>query len=76
MSVKGGVVRARLDGRLRMKHPFYHRDDDNFVEATLLGFLDFESGSGRVVNLQLITTEATYGRLHFGVAVRTVAARE
>jgi hypothetical protein len=75
VSVKGPAARARLDGRLRMKHPFYHRDDDNFVEATLLGFLDFEAG-GRVVDLQLITTDATYGRIRFGVAVRTVAARK
>ncbi len=73
VSVKGPRARARLDGRLRMKHPFYHRDDDNFVEASLLGFLDFEAG-GRLVDLQLMTTEATYGRSRFGIAVRAVAA--
>jgi hypothetical protein len=72
--VKGPRARARLEGRLRMKHPFYHRDDDNFVEASLLGFLDFEAG-GRLVDLQLITTEATYGRIRFGIAVRAVPAR-
>jgi hypothetical protein len=71
--VKDGVARARLEGRLRMKHPFYHRDDENFVEASLLGFLDFEVGTQRIVNWQLVTTEATYGRIKFGVAVRTVA---
>jgi hypothetical protein len=74
VSVRDGVVRARLDGRLRMKHTFYYRDDDNFVEARLLGFLDIDAATGRVVNWQLITTEATYGRTRFGVAVRTVAA--
>ena len=73
--VNDGVVRARLDGLLRMKHPFYHRDDDNFVNATLLGFLDYEAGSGRIVDVQLATTEATYGRTSFGVAVRAVPAR-
>ena len=74
VSVKDGVVRARLDGKLRMKHTFYHRDDDNFVEARLLGFLDIDAGTGGIVNWQLITTDATYGRMRFGVAVRTVAA--
>jgi hypothetical protein len=75
VSVKEGVARARLDGRLRMKHPFYHRDDNNFVDATLLGFLDVEAATGRVVDWQLITTDATYGRTRFGVAVRAVPAR-
>jgi hypothetical protein len=70
VSVKDGIARARLDGFLRMKHPFYHKDDDNFVDATLLGFLDFDPTTGRVLDLQLATTEATYGRTHFGVAVR------
>jgi hypothetical protein len=74
LSVKDGIARARLDGRLRMKHPFYHRDDDNFVEATLLGFLDFEVATGRLITCQLVTTDATYGRLRFGVAVQTVVA--
>jgi hypothetical protein len=73
VSVKDGIVRARLDGKLRMKHTFYHRDDDNFAEAQLLGFLDIEARTGRIVNWQLITTDATYGRIRFGVAVRTVA---
>jgi hypothetical protein len=75
VSVKGPRARARLEGTLRMKHPFYHRDDDNFVEARLLGFLDFEAG-GRVVDWQLITTDATYGRMRFGVALRTVPAQK
>jgi hypothetical protein len=75
-AIKDGVVRARLDGSLRMKHTFYHKDDANFVDAKLLGFLDFEAATGRVVNLQLITNDATYGRMRFGVAMRTVASRE
>ena len=74
--VKDGAARARLDGSLRMKHPFYHKDDDNFVDAKLLGFLDFDVATGRVLNWQLVTTEATYGRIRFGVAVRTVTGRE
>jgi hypothetical protein len=74
VAVKGGVARARLDGRLRMKHTFYHRDDDNFVEATLLGFVDIETGTGRIVDLQMMTTDATYGRGRFGIALRTVPA--
>src|SRR5262249_21364506 len=39
-----GVARARLEGRLRMKHPFYHEDDNNIVEASLVGYLEFDVG--------------------------------
>ncbi len=69
LSVKGGVVRARLDGRLTMKHSFYHRDDDNVVNATLVGVLEFDPARKQVKALRLTTGEATYGRMAFGVAV-------
>jgi len=71
LSVKDGVARARLDGSLRMKHPFYHKDDDNFVEATLVGFFDFDPGS-KIRTLQLATVKATYGRPVFGAVVRSL----
>ena len=71
LAVEGGVVRARLDGRLTMKHPFYHRDDDNIVEAGIVGILEFEPGK-KIRSLQLATTTATYGRTAFGVVVRSV----
>ena len=35
-SVQGGIARARIEGKLRMKHRFYHKDDDNFIEALWL----------------------------------------
>jgi hypothetical protein len=72
LSVKDGVVRARLDGRLKMKHPFYHKDDSNVVEATVVGLIEFEQGKKKVRSLQLATYRATYGRANFGVAVRLV----
>ncbi|HVA50263.1 MAG TPA: hypothetical protein VNH11_28170 [Pirellulales bacterium] len=59
-----------------MKHPFYpRRDDDNFVEATVAGYFDYEIGPRRIRSLRLVTDEATYGSprraQHFGVAVRS-----
>src|SRR5262249_45493382 len=55
LSVRDGVARARLEGRLRMKHPFYHKNDDKFVEATLTGFIDFEPGKKQIRKLRLVT---------------------
>ena len=71
LSVKDGVVRARLDGSLKMKHRFYHKDDDNFVDATVVGVLDYDQATRKVRALQLATDKATYGRTTFGVVVRS-----
>jgi len=69
LSVKDGVVRARLDGFLKMKHPFYHKDDGNFVEAPLVGLIEFDAKHSRIRSFQLATDGATYGRMTFGVVV-------
>src|SRR4029077_12798664 len=40
---ENGLLRVRLDGKLRMKHQFYpDREDNKFVDATLVGFLDYD----------------------------------
>lgn len=71
-SVKDGVVRARLDGRLKMKHAFYpHRDDDRMVEASVVGYIDVDAAKGRVRALRLVTDRATYGRETFEAAARS-----
>jgi hypothetical protein len=75
LSLQGGIARARIDGSLRMKHAFYpHRDDNNFVEATIVGYMDFELKNPRIHSLRLVTDKATYPgeKQHFGVALRTI----
>ena len=77
-SVNDGVVRARVEGRLRMKHPFYHDDDKNFVSADTIGYLEFDADKKAIRSFELVTDGATYGGntdfLHpFGAAVRSVA---
>ncbi len=76
-SIQEGVARARLEGRLKMKHPFYHKDDNNFVEASLVGYLEFDVGKQGVRSLRLVTDKARYGGdvngvQPFGAAVRSV----
>jgi hypothetical protein len=78
LSVEKDRVCARIDGRLKMKHPFYPgRDDNNFVNATIIGLIEFDSAKPHIHSLQIATDGATYGvngkRLQqFGVAVRNV----
>jgi hypothetical protein len=64
-------VRARLDGAVKMKHPFYHKDDNNFVGATVVGILDYAQATKKIHAFQLTTDKATYGRTTFGVVVRS-----
>lgn len=72
ISVQDGVTRARIDGKLRMKHPFYHKQDNQTVEATIVGYLDVDVNAKRVRELRLVTRDATYGGSPFGVAVHSV----
>jgi hypothetical protein len=73
VSVQGGVARARIDGRLKMKHAFYpHREDGQMVTAQIVGGLDFTTGGRRIRSLKIVTDGATYGKVPFGVAVRSL----
>jgi hypothetical protein len=73
VSVKDGVARASIEGNFKMKHAFYPgKADDNFVEATILGYLDFEGDKPRIRSLKLATDKAAYAHMRFGVAVRSV----
>lgn len=78
LAVEQDRVRARIDGRLKMKHPFYpNRDDNNFVEAAIVGVVEFEQSTPKIHKLQIVTQKATYGgqangTQPFGVAVHNV----
>lgn len=73
LAVKDGIATARLDGTLRMRHPFYHKEDGNAVEAAFVGIIEFDVNKGAVQALHVATERAVYGdRMHFGVAVRSV----
>jgi hypothetical protein len=72
ISVQGGVARARLDGSLRMKRPFYPgKEDDKFVDATVVGYFDFDTGRNQIPTVRLVTDQATYGKEGFNAAVRS-----
>ena len=71
IALKDGVAVARLDGRLVMRHDFYHKPDGKVVETALLGYVEFEPATGAVRSFRLVTDGATYGGGKFGVAVRS-----
>ena len=70
ISIENGRALARLDGRLKMRHNFYYKEDGKTVEATLTGYVEFAPGQQpRIQSLKLATQTATYGGGEFGVAV-------
>ncbi len=76
LSTSPNRVRSRLNGHLKMKHPFYHKDDDRFVEADIIGFLETDPTRKNILSLRIVTDQADY-RGHdssqsYGVAVRSI----
>jgi len=69
---QAGHARARLDGDLRMRHPFYHKDTPDYVDATVVGYVDFDPAAGKVNALKLATGKATYTGRPFDVGVISV----
>ena len=69
--LKDGAAVARLDGRLVMRHDFYHKPDGKVVETGLVGYVEFVPATGEVRALRLVTDDGTYGGGKFGVAVRS-----
>ncbi len=74
-SIEQGRALAIIEGRLKMKHSFYHADDNNCVEAELKGYLEIDVQSRRLQSFRLVTNDAKYGgRVNgvqsFGVALQ------
>jgi hypothetical protein len=77
LSVNGRLAVARLEGSLKMSHPFYHKEDGKQVEAGVIGYLRFDPRTRQIRTLQLVTDEAHYGAPSedgqpFGVVVRSL----
>jgi hypothetical protein len=70
LTINEGVVTARVDGFVTMKHaPIPGRTDARPIRADVAGLLTFTPGKPPA--LQLATTRAVHGTRPFKVAVRT-----
>jgi len=72
VSFQDGMARARLEGAMKMEHSFYHKPDGKFVEATVVGFVDFDPATREIRSLRLVTDEATYGGGKFAIGLGSV----
>jgi hypothetical protein len=71
---ENGIVRARLEGRVTLHHDFYPDRPDSRarVEATLVGYLDYDPAAATITRFRMVTKEASYGKTPFGAALRSV----
>lgn len=72
LSLKNGIARIWLVGSLRMKHSFYHKEDQNVARATVKGWMNLDMKTRRIETMNIVTDEADYGdknKMPYGVAV-------
>ncbi|HEV2473064.1 MAG TPA: hypothetical protein VGS41_10385, partial [Chthonomonadales bacterium] len=73
---RSGTVELRLSGRFTMKHPFYHKDDDRYIQATVLGYAQIHRRTCKLQRFDMVTVNADYlgsgADLPFGAAVSLV----
>src|SRR5207248_2196597 len=60
---ENGGARIRIEGDLRMRHSFYHKEDGKVVEATFIGFIDFDPTLRSIRSFQLVTARARSCRM-------------
>ena len=72
---QNGVARARMEGSLKLLHSASPgKPSEDFVNATLTGFVDFVPAESRIQRLRLITAKAVYGTENFHTALRSVSS--
>jgi hypothetical protein len=70
ISIEDGVAHARLDGHLTMNRGHApHAGIDERIEASLVGYLDFDFKERRILALKLVTSKATSDGRDFMVGI-------
>jgi hypothetical protein len=61
LTMENGLARARVDGKVRLKHSFYPGGGaEDYADSELLGFVDFDVAQRKIQRLRMVTTKATY----------------
>ena len=66
MAAENGLARARIDGKVRLKHTFYPGGNaEDYADSELLGFMDFDVSKRTVQRLRFVTNKAIYAGVEF-----------
>lgn len=70
VTVQGTLVRARIEGKLRVWHSFYPGGNSpDFAVSDLTGYLDFDTAQPRIQRLRLVTDKAQYVNTPFAASL-------
>lgn len=65
-TMENGLARARIDGKVRLKRPFYPGgQSEDYANSQLLGFLDFDMAQRKIQRLRMVTSKASYANQDF-----------
>jgi hypothetical protein len=80
VSVDKGIARARIEGKLKLKHKTLNFNVspaapiDQFAQMPIVGYIDFEPGKQHVRSLRLLADKATArdGQVEYAVGLRSM----
>jgi hypothetical protein len=73
MAAQDGKARVRLEGQVKIKHPFLlFQDDDYHVEAQVFGYVDYDVARRRIHAVKVVSEKGTYAGGQFGAAIRSL----
>jgi hypothetical protein len=69
-AVQGNLVRARIQGKIRLMHSFYPTGaSQDFAVSELNGYMDFDLAQRRIQRLRIVTTKGEYPQTPFATSL-------
>jgi hypothetical protein len=74
VSVEGPLVRARIDGKIRLWHGFYPGPENpqnagDIAASELTGYMDFDTAQHHIQRLRIVTNKGTYPNAAFAASL-------
>jgi hypothetical protein len=70
VTVQSNLVRARIQGKIRLMHSFYPGGaSQDFAISELNGYMDFDTAQHRIQRLRIVTTKADYAGTPFATSL-------
>jgi hypothetical protein len=61
VTVEGALVRARIDGNIRLLHSFFPNGKSaDYAVSELTGYMDFDAAQRRIQRLRIVTNKGEY----------------
>jgi hypothetical protein len=74
VTVEGRLVRARIDGKIKLWHGFYPgamnpQNEKDIAASELIGYIDFDVAQRRIQRLRIVTEKGTYPNTAFAASL-------